>query len=213
MAAIVIIGAGPGISAATAQLFASNGFDVGLVSRDARHLGGLLADLRGAGAAAAAQSADAGDDAALSAAIARLTAGISPPSVLLFNAANMRVRNVLDLRPEDLVADFRVGVAGALAAVQALLPALRSSAGTVLLTGGGYAFEPDPEMMTLGIQKAALRNLAFGLHLALKPHGVHVATATVKGAVGSTAALMPDVIAQAYWAAHVERQERELQIG
>lgn len=213
MSAIVIVGAGPGISAAVARRFGREGFDVGLIARSPAHLDAVLTGLRDSGVEAVAQAGDAGDEVALRAAITRLSARLSTPSVLLFNAAAVRHENVLDLSIEHLITDFRIGVAGALAAVQALLAPLRAARGTVLLTGGGYAFGPDPQLMSLGIQKAAIRNLAFGLHDALKPDGVHVATATVKGGVGTTPSLAADSIAEACWEAHTMRDNREVEIG
>jgi short-subunit dehydrogenase len=116
---------------------------------------------------------------------------------------------------ERFAADLDVSVVGAFTAAQHVLPAMRArSAGTVLLTGGGFAFEPIPEMASLDVGKAAIRNLAFSLHADLKDSGVHAATVTICGTVAPGTPFDPDRIADAYWQLHVQPTgafERELQ--
>jgi short-subunit dehydrogenase len=78
----------------------------------------------------------------------------------------------------------------------------RKGAGTILFTGGGFAFEPLPALASLGVGKAGIRNLAFSLHAQLKDSGVHVATVTICGPVKEGTAFDPERIAQAYWDLH-----------
>jgi NAD(P)-dependent dehydrogenase (short-subunit alcohol dehydrogenase family) len=114
------------------------------------------------------------------------------------------------------MADLQVSVGGALAAVQAVLPAMRARGrGTLLLTGGGFAFEPMPPMASLGAGKAALRNLAFSLHADLAPAGIHAGTVTICGTVKPGTAFDPDRIADSFWALHAQPAgsfEREVMV-
>ena len=66
-----------------------------------------------------------------------------------------------DLTAAELLADLAVGTAGLLTAVRAALPTLlEQRTGTVLVTGSGVADHPcTPGSPSLGVQKAALRNL------------------------------------------------------
>lgn len=212
---IFIVGMGPGVSAAVARRFAREGYAVGAVARSADKLERQLAAQRSAGVAAAGATADAGDIGSLRQALNALRAELGDARVLVYNAAGMTYRPLADLSPEQFSADLAVSVVGAFAAVQQVLPAMRAQrSGTILLTGGGFAFEPMPTMASLGVGKAAIRNLAFSLHSDLKDSGVHAATVTICGTVAPGSAYDPDRIADVYWQLHAQPVgafEREIQ--
>jgi short-subunit dehydrogenase len=196
---LLIIGAGPGISAATARRLGGEGYAVSLVARSDEPLAVLGAELRADGVDAAWNTADAGDPAGLAGAVDGLIASRGPVDVLLYNVSVGRQAAVPDLRPEDLLADLAAGAVGLQAAVRAVLPGMRErGSGTVLVTGGGSADRPVPAMATLGVQKAALRALAQVQARALAPQGVHVATVTVRGFVGEDRQIHPDRVAGLY---------------
>jgi NADP-dependent 3-hydroxy acid dehydrogenase YdfG len=213
---IFIVGMGPGVSAAVARRFAREGFAVGAVARSEQRLEATLAALRTAGVRVAAAAADAGDMGSLRGALSRLRAELGDADVLVHNAAGMTYRPLAELEPEAFAADLAVSVAGAFTAAQCVLPAMRARrAGTLLFTGGGFAFEPLPAMASLGAGKAAVRNLAFSLHADLKASGIHAATVTICGMVAPGAAFDPDRIAESYWQLHAQPTgafEREVQI-
>ena len=56
---VIVVGAGPGVGAAVARRFGREGHPVGLVARDHGRLEAMAADLRAAGVAAEAVTADA----------------------------------------------------------------------------------------------------------------------------------------------------------
>ena len=210
MPVIAIVGMGPGVSAAVARRFSREGFKVAAIARRADALKAQTDALPGA----QGYVADADDPASLAAALARVAADHGAPSVLVYNAAAMRYKPLAQLSAEELNADLRISIGGALAAAQAVLPAMREKgAGTLLFTGGGFAFEPMPEMASLGVGKAGIRNLTFSLFAELKEAGIHAATVTIGGLVKPGTAFDPDQIAEAYWTLHTQPQgsfEREL---
>jgi len=194
---LLIVGAGPGISAATARRFGAEGHAVGLVARREQALADQGAELRAAGIRTEWAAADAGDPASLTAAVGALMDALGPVDVLLYNVSSGREVDVDALSPEDLLADLAVGAVGLQTAVRAVLPGMRErGAGTVLVTGGGSADHPIAALATLGVQKAAVRALAQVQAHALAPSGVHVATVTVRGFVGRQ--IPPDRIADVY---------------
>jgi NADP-dependent 3-hydroxy acid dehydrogenase YdfG len=196
---LLVIGAGPGISRATARRFGREGYDVALVARDADRLGALGEELLGEGLTVGWAPADAGDPAAVARVVDLFTRHAGPVDVLLFNAVGRRRAGAAELTPEELAADLAAGVVGLQAAVRAVLPGMRErGAGTVLVTGGGAADSPSPGVASLGVQKAALRALVAVLADALAPEGVHVATATVRDRVSDDGPLVPDAIAGLY---------------
>ncbi|MEM8576823.1 MAG: SDR family NAD(P)-dependent oxidoreductase [Pseudomonadota bacterium] len=196
---LLLIGAGPGVSAAIARRFGKDGTPVGLVARNPDRLTALTADLRAEGINAVSASADAGDVAALSQAIADLTAQIGAPTTLVYNASVMVPGTPLDLTPERLTQDMAVNVTGALIAAQAVAPAMIAEGrGTILFTGGGLALEPYPEWTSLAAGKAALRSLALSLYKDLAPKGVHVSVLAICGIVAPGTPFDPDIIAAEY---------------
>jgi NADP-dependent 3-hydroxy acid dehydrogenase YdfG len=196
---LLVIGAGPGISTATARKLGAEGYAVGLVSRREGSLAELGSALRADGVRAEWTTAEAGDPASLTAAVEALIAALGPVDVLLYNVSVGRQAAVPELAPEELLADLAAGAVGLQTAVRAVLPGMREhGAGTVLVTGGGSADRPVPSMASLGVQKAALRALVEVQARALAPEGVHVATATVRGLVGEDRQIHPDRVAALY---------------
>jgi NAD(P)-dependent dehydrogenase (short-subunit alcohol dehydrogenase family) len=202
---IFVIGMGPGVSAAVARRFGREGYAVGAVARNADKLDQQLAALRESGVRAAGAAADAGDIVSLRAALARLQAELGDAGVLVYNAAGVTYRPLAQVSAEQFAADLSVSVVGAFVAAQQVLPAMRARrSGSVLLTGGGFAFEPMPVLASLGVGKAAIRNLAFSLHADLLDSGVHAATVTICGTVAPGTPFDPDRIAEAFWQLHAQ---------
>jgi NADP-dependent 3-hydroxy acid dehydrogenase YdfG len=196
---LLVVGAGPGISTATARRLGAEGHAVGLVARREAVLAELGAALRRDGVRAEWVTAEAGDPASLTAAVDALTAVLGPVDVLLYNVSVGRQAAVPELTPEDLLADLAAGAVGLQTAVRAVLPGMRArGSGTVLVTGGGSADRPITSMATLGVQKAALRALVEVQARALAPEGIHVATATIRGLVGEDRQIHPDQVAALY---------------
>jgi len=189
----VVVGFGPGIGAAVARRFAAGGYSVlGLARDPSRH-----AELAGPGVTFAA--ADAGTPGAMD-----IAAGAE---VLVYNAYRAHIAPPSAQTAATLMEDFAVNVAGAMAAVQAVLPGMRAAhRGTILLTGGGLALNPTNWLpaASLAIGKAGIRSLAMTLHAELAAEGIHAATVTVDGAVAPGTPFDPDRIAEAYWALHAD---------
>ena len=199
MPTLLIVGAGPGISAATARRLGRDGYSVGLIARREEALADLGSTLRGDGVRTEWATASSGDPASLTAGFTRLLDALGPADVLLYNVSVGRQVSVPDLSPEDLLADVAAGAIGLQTAVRAVLPGMRElGGGTVLATGGGTADRPMATMATLGVQKAALRSLVQVQAAGLKDDGVHVATVTIRGLVGDDRQIHPDTVAELY---------------
>jgi len=70
---IIIVGAGPGVGAATARRFATAGYEIALVARDQERLEKLAAELTREGATVGYAVADVADPEALTAVLAKIT--------------------------------------------------------------------------------------------------------------------------------------------
>jgi NADP-dependent 3-hydroxy acid dehydrogenase YdfG len=200
---VIIVGYGPGVAAGAAKAFAGRGHPIALIARSAEKVAAAAKALTVEGIVATGHVADAGDDTALLAAIAQARAAQGEPQVLLYNAAHWRPGPVLALSTDDLLADFRTCVSGALTAAREVAPAMIAAGrGSLLFTGGGLAMYPSPEAPSLSIGKASIRSLALMLAAELAPKGVRVGTVTIAGTVSEDSTLTPSRIGEAFLALH-----------
>jgi short-subunit dehydrogenase len=201
----VIVGMGEGNGMAIARRFAREGFAIAMVARNEAKLKGYQSTLALDGITAHYFLADAGDEAALKEAFEAIQTQLGTPSVLVYNAAVPRMESVLQTSYDTLVSDFSANVAGAIACVQAVLPAMEAQQrGTLLFTGGGFALYPDPNFVSLSLGKAGIRVLANTLYAALKDSPIKVGTVTICGTVnGDDPKYSSGRIADEYWKLHI----------
>lgn len=193
---IVVVGAGPGIGGSVARRFGADGYDVALLARSAPSLQGQAGELEAAGVTVGWAPLDLADTEALTAAVTRFGEHRGRIDVLHFNPSVFRAADPLELTPPDLLADLAVGVAALLPAVQAARPFMPAGA-RVLVTGSMAADRPSAGACSLGVQKAALRNLVLSLDEALAPAGVRAASLTVRGTLAPGTPFSPDRVAAA----------------
>jgi short-subunit dehydrogenase len=199
----VIVGAGPGVGVAVARRFGREGFRVALLARSTETLQRVEAELAQEGLTTRNYRADAGDLAELASVLAQVTAEMGPPVVLVYNAVAFTPGPLSKLNPTSLLDGLRVSAAGALAAAQAVLPAMHArGSGTLLFTGGGASAGPIPNLTSLSLGKAALRMLALGLAKELAGSGIRVGLITIYGEVAPGTPFDPERIAAHYWVAH-----------
>ncbi|MGU3540456.1 SDR family NAD(P)-dependent oxidoreductase [Methylobacterium sp. A54F] len=207
MKTFLSIGAGPGMGLETAARFAREGFRVVLSARNAARTGELAEQLAAGGHAAEIRTVDAGDPASVADLVASVERDFGGIDVLHYNAAAMRQARLADQSRDSFNGDLAVNVGGALAAAQAAAPGMAGrGAGTILLTGGGFALQPHPDYLSLSIGKAGIRALAQGLFESFRETGIHVATVTVAGFVtpGSEDAR---AVAEQFWQLHAQPRE------
>lgn len=180
MKTFLSIGTGPGMGQETAERFAREGYRVVLSARSLDKVKAIAQALQAKGYTAEARAADAGSAASVATLIQGVLKDHGNIDVLHYNAAALRKATVLEQDPETFNADLAVNIGGALASIQAVLPSMATQAsGSILLTGGGFAFSPPPDFLSIGIGKAGIRALANGLFEDLKSKSVHIATVTV----------------------------------
>lgn len=209
MTTTLLIGAGPGLGRSIALAFAAGG-PVTLVARDADRLDAIADEVHSAGAHAVALAADVGDETGLRTALASSVQQLGTPDVLVYNAAMIQQDSVGQISAAEHERAWGVNVVGALTAVGEIAPLMEHrGSGTILLTGGMPA--PDPDYISLSLGKAGLRALTQLLAERYGPAGVHVATITVAGSIGTE--IDPDDIAAHYLRLHAQQPsewEREV---
>jgi len=198
MSAVVVVGAGPGVSGSLARLYAAEGWSVGLVGNDEAALADLAATL--AGVRVERRVADVSDPVAGGQAVADVAERLGRVDVLHVNPSAYREADPLHLTVEDLLADVRLGVGVLLTAVQAAHPWMSPGA-RVSATGSMAADEPNHVAASLGVQKAGLRNLVLSLDRTLQAEGMRAVSVTVRGALAEEGTFSPDEVAAAILAA------------
>lgn len=198
----MVVGAGPGLGAAVARRFGREGYAAGLVARSAGELADLVEDLAGDGIEAWPAALDVTDPNPLAAAVAGFGERAGRIDVLHFNPSRFRERGPLELTPAELAEDVLLGAGALLPAVQAARPYFRAGS-RVTATGSLAADKPWHRAASLGVQKAALRNLVRSLDAALSPDGVRAVSVTVNGTLEEGTAFDVRRVAEAIHAAAV----------
>ena len=203
---ILIIGAGSGLSNSVAEKFGTEGFAVSLISRNAANLEIIKTDLAAKGISVNYATADAGNAAQLTKAINDLAAQPDAFDVVLYNAAVVKEKDIMDESSAVLVEDFTINVSNALHSLQVVYPRLREKKGTFLLTGGGLGVAPSAAWGSLSIGKAGIRSLAYQLHDRLKDEGIYVGLLTINGLIKPESEThSPALLADLFWKLYQER--------
>lgn len=201
----LIVGAGPGLSAALARQLVSDGLKVGLAARGLGKLEPLAAET-----GAAIHSCDASDPGAVEALFAAMEPFLGgPPDVVVYNASDRLRGPVVTLDPGAVAKALAVSAYGgflvAQAAARRMLPARH---GAILFTGATASVKGLAGSAPFAMGKFALRGLAQSLSRELHPQGIHVAHVVIDGAIRSAArpdpedgpdsSLDPEAVAAAY---------------
>ncbi|MFG1792838.1 SDR family NAD(P)-dependent oxidoreductase [Nocardia sp. NPDC049149] len=196
---LLVLGAGPGVGLTVARLFAGDGYAVFLATRLAEEAEPLVAELRGEGHTADGGGVDLSDPADITRLVTEVGAQLGRIDVLHFNPSMFREADPLELSVPELIEDFTIGAAALLPAVQGALPFFADGA-RVLVTGSAAADKPWNKAASLGVQKAAVRNLVTSLDTTLAPKGFRAVAVQINGVLGS-GAFTRDLVAEALHAA------------
>ena len=208
----LIVGAGRGLSASLARLFASEGLRVALAARDAEKLAPLCGET---GAKAFACDAVEPDQ------VARLFSAVEAATgaldVVVYNASARARGPVAELVPAEVERAIMVSAFGGfLVAREAAARMMPKGHGAILFTGASASVKGYPLSAPFAMGKFALRGLAQSMARELAPQGIHIAHFVIDGAIRNPgrveppdrpdSMLNPDAIAASYL--NVLRQPR-----
>ena len=212
MKSIIIVGAGPGFSTGVAEKFGGEGYKIGLISRNEEKLQAMSDSLKSKGISSFFSVANASVDQQLEHAISDLRTQMGGVSVLLYNAAVLKNKDIWAETPDTLAEDFKLNVANALLSAQLVYEDLKTNQGAVLFTGGGLSKFPNPQYGSLALGKAGILNLANQLNKRLKPDGIFAGTITINGFVRpSSPTHSPEILAEKLWDLFQNRTVAEIQ--
>jgi NAD(P)-dependent dehydrogenase (short-subunit alcohol dehydrogenase family) len=196
----LVLGAGPGLGLAVARRFAAGGYTAVLATR----LVGQALPLAGALHAEGFDAAGVGIDLASPEDVHRVVSGVAERhgsiDVLHFHPSVWRETDPLHLTAAELLEDVAVGAGALLPAVQAARPFMAAGA-RVLVTGSAAADTPWHGAASLGVQKAAVRNLVTSLDATLAPDGIRAVAVQINGVLAADGPFSPAPVAEAMWLA------------
>ena len=174
MRAIFVTGAASGIGRATARLFASRGWLVGIVDFDGEGLRRLAAELEPSRVWLG--DLDVTDYPAYERAIAAFGSRSGGRLDVLFNCAGLlRQAAFEDVAREDERTMLLVNVLGVSNGIHAALPLLKATSGAHIVSmSSSAAIYGVPEEAMYSASKFAVRALTEALSLELEPHGITV---------------------------------------
>lgn len=205
--AVLIAGAGPGVSGHLARLLAAEGRPVGLLGVDAEAQARLVDEVTSAGASCESALVDLTDDAATRHAVEAVAGRLGGLALVHFNPSAFREADPLALTPAELAADVALGVGALLSVVQAARPRLGPGS-RVSVTGSMAADEPWHVAASLGVQKAGVRNLVLSLDTTLREAGIRAVSVTVRGTLSDEGPFSHDRVARALRSAVDQPEEQ-----
>jgi NAD(P)-dependent dehydrogenase (short-subunit alcohol dehydrogenase family) len=210
----LIVGAGKGLSASLARLFALEGMRVVLAARNTEKLACLVSET-----GAVAIAADASIPADVERLFAKVDAQWGAPDLVVYNA-NYRSRGAITgLDPVEVQRTLQVSAyAGFLVGQASAKLMLPRGTGSIFFTGASASIKGFANSSAFAMGKFALRGLAQSMARELGPQGIHVAHFIIDGGIrnspsdargddrGHDGLLLPEEIAKSYL--HLHQQQR-----
>jgi NAD(P)-dependent dehydrogenase (short-subunit alcohol dehydrogenase family) len=208
----LIVGAGAGLSASLARLFAHSGMQVGLAARRIDKLQDLATET-----AAHLFRCDVADSTSIVSLFEQVDQDLGAPDVVVYNPSARAKGPLVDLNLADVEKAIAITAFGGFVVAQlAARRMLAKGQGAILFTGASASVKGYPQSAPFAMGKFALRGLTQSMARELAPQGIHVAHFVIDGAIrqagsnyhgdGSDSMLDADAIAQTYL--HVLLQPR-----
>jgi len=206
----LIVGAGAGLSASLARLFAGADMAVALAARNKDKLSDLAAET-GAGTYAC----DATEPDQVAGLFAAVEKDLGAPDIVVFNASR-RYRGPFAELEHAQVKEAILGTcyAGFVVAQEAAKCMLNQGHGSIFFTGASASVKGYAQSAPFAMGKFGLRGLAQSMARELAPKNIHVAHFVIDGGIeredrkprDDDGYLRPDAIAESYL--HIHRQHR-----
>lgn len=179
--AVVITGASYGAGRAAARLFASKGFDVGLIARGEEGLQAARREVEAQGARACVAAADVAAADQVEAAASRIECELGPIEIWVNNAMVSVFCPVKEMRPDEIRRVTEVtylgAVYGTMAALKRMLPRGR---GVIVQAGSALAYRGIPLQAAYSAAKHAVQGFSESLRSELLHDGAGVKVVMVQ---------------------------------
>ncbi|MFB2875619.1 SDR family NAD(P)-dependent oxidoreductase [Floridanema aerugineum] len=200
----LIIGAGSGLSASIARLFAAEGMTIALAPRQVDKLSTLSEEI-----GAASFICDASKPDEVNELFNQVEQKLGVPTVVVYNPSLRIPGALIELDPIEVAKSLEItAYGGFLVAQAAAKQMLKLGSGAIFFTGASASVKGYPRSAPFAMGKFALRGLAQSIARELAPQNIHVAHFVIDGVIRSATRLEPpdkpdsfldpDAIAQTY---------------
>lgn len=200
----LIVGAGSGLSASIARLFAKEGITVALAARQIDKLSQLSSEI-----GASRFAADVSKPDEVQQLFIDVENKLGSPNIVVYNPSLRVTGSIVDLDPIDVAKALDITAYGGFLVAQAAAKRmLQQGGGAIFFTGASASIKGYPQSAPFAMGKFALRGLAQSIARELAPKNIHVAHFVIDGVIRSAvrpdpadkpdSTLDPDAIAQTY---------------
>jgi 2-keto-3-deoxy-L-fuconate dehydrogenase len=169
----LVTGAGSGIGAAIARLFARQGAAVAAVDLDAAAAGRIAAEITGTGGTATGYHCDVTVAASVEALVRAVTAATPRLDILVNNAGIAHIGTIEQTTPEDLDRVYRVNVVGFYLCARAAVPIMLAQGGGVILNMASIAALVGlPDRFAYSVSKGAVLTMTRSIAVDYMKRGI-----------------------------------------
>ena len=197
--AVLIVGAGSGLSASLARAFSSKGMKVVLAARNIDKLASLKKEID-----ALVFKCDSTENKSVQNLFLQTDSIIGTPEIVIYNPSLRIVKPFIEYEPDEILQSIKVNSYGAfLVAHESVKRMLKLGKGNIFFTGSSASLKGFAKSASFAMGKFGLRGLAQSLARELHPQNIHIGHFVIDGGIGKEPVgnyqmIHPDEIAKQY---------------
>ena len=197
--AVLIVGAGSGLSASLARAFSSKGMKVVLAARNIDKLASLKKEID-----ALVFKCDSTENKSVQNLFLQTDSIIGTPEIVIYNPSLRIVKPFIEYDPDEMLQSIKVNSYGAfLVAHESVKRMLKLGKGNIFFTGSSASVKGFAKSASFAMGKFGLRGLAQSLARELHPQNIHIGHFVIDGGIGKEPVgnyqmIHPDEIAKQY---------------
>ena len=197
--AVLIVGAGSGLSASLARAFNSKGMKIVLAARNIDKLDSLKKDID-----ALVFKCDSTENKSVQNLFLQTDSIIGTPEIVIYNPSLRIVKPFIEYDPDEMLQSIKVNSYGAfLVAHESVKRMLKIGKGNIFFTGSSASVKGFAKSASFAMGKFGLRGLAQSLARELHPQNIHIGHFVIDGGIGKEPIgnyqmIHPDEIAKQY---------------
>ena len=197
--AVLIVGAGSGLSASLARAFNSKGMKIVLAARNIDKLDSLKKEID-----ALVFKCDSTENKSVQNLFLQTYSIIGTPEIVIYNPSLRIVKPFIEYDPDEMLQSIKVNSYGAfLVAHESVKRMLKIGKGNIFFTGSSASVKGFAKSASFAMGKFGLRGLAQSLARELHPQNIHIGHFVIDGGIGKEPVgnyqmIHPDEIAKQY---------------
>ena len=197
--AVLIVGAGSGLSASLARAFNSKGMKIVLAARNIDKLDSLKKEID-----ALVFKCDSTENKSVQNLFLQTDSIIGTPQIVTYNPSLRIVKPFIEYDPDEMLQSIKVNSYGAfLVAHESVKRMLKIGKGNIFFTGSSASVKGFAKSASFAMGKFGLRGLAQSLARELHPQNIHIGHFVIDGGIGKEPVgnyqmIHPDEIAKQY---------------